>query len=345
MERIKFSMSEIDNATMIETPFGMKLTMFDTPITPGENMRMLFEGKTTMWVPRFSEFGPMVITANPEYKARMEGGEDMFGIPWETAKGSFGTMVRPGNPAVKDINRWEEFVKTPDPDTWDWDNNLKQVKKIADPDRMTDVLFFSGFFERLISFMDFADAAIALIDDDQKPSVHRLFNTLCEIYEKIIIQYKKLGVDVITFHDDWGSQRSPFFGAGTVREMILPYITRIVQVVHDNGMYFDFHSCGKVETLVPLMIEADMDAWSGQDINDYEMLKHKYGDKIIFVDYPRLTIPEGKTVSDLDDKQLLTDAEIFVNGIAKEGGCITAFLTEPVIDKYVYMLSRKAYCS
>ncbi len=116
MERIKFSMSEIDNATAAVTPFGMKLTVFDTPITPGENMRLLFEGQTPMWVPRFTEFGPMVITANPEYKARMEGGQDMFGILWETAEGGFGTMVRPGNPAVKDINSWENFVVMPDPD-------------------------------------------------------------------------------------------------------------------------------------------------------------------------------------------------------------------------------------
>ena len=344
MERIKFSMSEIDNMTTRENVFGMKTNIYDTPITPRENMRLLFEKKLPMWIPRYSDFGPMAITANPDNGARMKGGEDMFGVPWETGEGGFGTMVRPGDSKVADINRWEEFVTMPDPASWDWAANLERVKEIADPDRMTDALFFTGFFERLISFMDFANAAVALIDDDQKPGVHRLFGKLCEIYETILAEYKKLGVDVVTLHDDWGSQRAPFFSEATIREMILPYFKRIVKFVHDNGMFFDFHSCGKLETLVPLMIEAGVDCWSGQDINDYTLVKRLYGDKLILVDAPSIGLPQGKAAEDIDEARLLAEAEAFIEGVAKDGGCMLAFMVGPEIDKYIYILGRKAYC-
>ena len=39
-------------------------------------------------------------------------------------------------------------------------------------------------FERLISFMDFENAAVALIDDSQKDAV-KSFSSLCDLYEAL----------------------------------------------------------------------------------------------------------------------------------------------------------------
>jgi hypothetical protein len=83
------------------------------------------------------------------------------------------------------------------------------------------------------------------------------------------------------FHDDWGSQRAPFFSPNTVREMILPYLKRLADFCHSKGMYFHQHSCGKNELLVPCMIEAGVDMWLPQNINDVDMLREKYGDKLM----------------------------------------------------------------
>ena len=154
MERIRFSMTEIDNAKSVTGPLGMPVISYGTPVTPGVNMRMLFEKQIPLWVPRFDDYGPMPILVNPDYTAKMFGGRDMFGVEWERVAAGFGTMVRPGNPLVPDISRWEDYVVMPDPDSWDWDKNLEEIKKVADPERMTNVIFFTGFFERLISLMD-----------------------------------------------------------------------------------------------------------------------------------------------------------------------------------------------
>ena len=64
--------------------------------------------------------------------------------------------------------------------------------------------------------------------------------------------------------------------------MLVPYLKRIVDAAHDLGIYFELHSCGKNEMLVPAMIEAGVDMWNGQPMNDKKMLVERYGDKMIF---------------------------------------------------------------
>ena len=36
-------------------------------------------------------------------------------------------------------------------------------------------------------------------------------------------------------------------------EMVIPSLTRVVDRVHEHGMCFELHSCGRIERLVPLM--------------------------------------------------------------------------------------------
>lgn len=190
--------------------------------------------------------------------------DDMFGITWVYVPTVGGSMVRPGNPKVKDIEHWEDYISFPDIEKWDWDRSAKVNKLLFCKELAFNIWIMNGLFERLISFMDFEDAAVALIDEDQQESVHRLFNQLADLYVNIIEHIKKyFNPDIIYFHDDWGSQKSPFFSLDVCREMIVPYLKRVIDATHKNGMIFDFHSCGHIESMVPAMIEAGVDIWCG----------------------------------------------------------------------------------
>jgi hypothetical protein len=63
--------------------------------------------------------------------------------------------------------------------------------------------------------------------------------------------------------------------------MIAPYMKQLVDYCHSIGLVFDLHSCGKIEPLIPVMIECGVDKWAGQPLNDKQMLIEKYGDKIL----------------------------------------------------------------
>ena len=105
---------------------------------------------------------------------------------------------------------------------------------------------------------------------------------------------KHFNIEMVWFHDDWGNQRAPMFSLDTVRNMIVPALTKVVNGAHELGIIFELHSCGKIEDLVPAMVEAGVDMWDGQYMNDKVKVAKEYGDKIKvhFMFDPSMVTPE-----------------------------------------------------
>ena len=264
----------------------MKPERYNTPITPRENMLRLYEGKTPMWIPSPWEAASIKVDCDPENVARSpSGGVDGYGVEWIFVKTAGGAMVKPGNPKVPDISEWEKYITVPDPETWDWAGAYeKQKDALADPTLFTTVTFGSCLFERLIAVMDFENAAMALVDDDQKEGVHRFLRAVTDYRKKYYTLVKKwFDPDGVNFNDDWGSQRAEFFSRETAAEMLVPYVKESVQCAHDLGMYVDLHCCGFVEGFVPFFIEEGFDTWGGQPLNDKPKLKKLYPDSMVFI--------------------------------------------------------------
>jgi len=282
-----------------ETIDGTKgAPILNRPISPRENyFRVFSKTEKPVWAPAGKDFVSIYPRIVPDNVARgfvtdarpfnadeEAGGPDAFSVEWKYIPAVKGSMVVPGKPMIEDIEDWKKIVKLPDVESWDWEGAAEMFRPVYSSDRVVQSTIFTGLFERLISFMDFEGAAIALIDDDQKPYVHELFSTLCDVYEVMMGKMKKyLKLDCITVHDDWGSQRAPFFSLAVCREMVMPYLKRLVDIAHSNGMLFNFHCCGKNEPLVPAMIEAGIDSWSGQNLNDWEALAKQYDGQIHFM--------------------------------------------------------------
>lgn len=300
-----------------------QLPVYSGPISSRENYRRLFHkgsGEKPLWIPLANEIVNLAPSIVPDNVSRsfviegkpfnpMEGGgPDMFGTDWVYVPVAGGSMVRPGNPRLSSAEEWREKIQFPDIESWDWEGSAKLNAEFLDNDRPVLVWFLTGLYERLISFMDFADAAVAMIDDEQADEVKALFERLTDQYLKIFekfIQYYHM--DILYFHDDWGSQMAPFFSLDTVREMLVPSLKRITAFCHSHGVIFEFHCCGKVELLVPAMIESGMDVWCGQPMNDKVMLHEKYGKDIV------LGIEEDVLPLDASDEECWAAAEKFVN--------------------------------
>jgi uroporphyrinogen-III decarboxylase len=189
--------------------------------------------------------------------------------------------------------------------------------------------------------MDFENAALAMIDEDLQDGVHRLFDALCVFYDKLIEKFKTYyHADILLFHDDWGSQRAPFFSLNTVREMLVPYLSRIVDSCHRRGMYFELHSCGKNEMLVPAMIEAGVDIWSPQEMNDIKMLLDKYGSQLVF----GVRAPLAPEMTEAETEQA---AEKFFREFGSYRGVIASAFAmgsnAAAFFRKLYSLSRETY--
>lgn len=267
-------------------------------MTPKENFIHFLKHEPYQWTPCSLDqiyFHPAAI---PDYVARAMvfehkpyegqwGGKDMFGVDWVYVPSVGGSMETA--PLFDDITRWEELVTWPDLDAYDWAGCARENADYLHSDKLIHTSIFTGYFERLISFVGFENASIALIDEEEQASVHKLFDRLTELYIDYIRRMRRwFQVDLVELHDDWGNQRSLMFSLDTHREMILPYIKRVVAAAHEMGVLIEQHSCGKIEALLPSMIESGVDTWRGQNsVVDKKWLVDTYGDRFRFgVDLP-----------------------------------------------------------
>lgn len=296
MSKIPFSEEEL---VVKNTQYmcGAECPEFTTPITPKENFERLLKEKNPLWQVTIFDYQylfPKCVPDNPakgnvsdeKLPADQLGGLDMFGIDWEYVADIGGSTVRPGKPRLEDANQWKEKIVFPTKeviDSWDWEG----CKATADQKLLVPYLWepviCTGYFERLVSFMDFEAALIAMIDEDQQDAIHELFDKLSDLYIMLIDKYMEVFPDrigAVCLHDDWGHQRGLFFSPDTVREMLVPHMKKVNDYVHSKGLYTECHSCGKIDPLIPCFIEAGFDMLECQPLIDFDTAVPQYGDKI-----------------------------------------------------------------
>lgn len=337
---------------------GPTRTIWSAPITPRENILRAFERHECFYLPNardITTINPLVIPDNRARGGVMDGGErfkpdpqgeaDAFGIPWIFEPNARGSMIKSGFILLDTIEDWRNIVHFPNPESWDWDEQKLRSEQQANDDRFArKTMIYTGFFERLISFMGFENAAVTMIDEDSRPYVSDLFDALASLYIHYIDLCKTaLNIDIVELHDDWGSQIAPLLSYQTIEDLIIPRIARIADHLHARNMYLEMHSCGKIESLVPLMIQAKADAWMGQDINDKKAVFDLYGDKII------VEIETPELGNNATDEQIRDAAAALANDFIIPGKPViishysASKENRPLLNDELYILSRTMY--
>ncbi|MCL1803949.1 MAG: methyltransferase [Eubacteriaceae bacterium] len=323
---------------------GPGIPVYNTPVNPRENTRALYYDKKPYWLPG----GFDTAMVHPDlYNTNLGRGRDIsdaFGRFWEFEATSGGSITRGGNPLFTDANEWKDKVIIPNIDEWDWAKAAEDTK--IDTRFAPIVSLVNGFwFERLISFMDFENAAIALVDEEQQDAVMELFQALtdlgCRVIDKMVEHFPSL--DGINVHDDWGSQKAPFFSEEIARKLFLPFMKQICNHIHSKGRYTSLHSCGHVEDRVELFIEAGFEEWQPQTMNNTRDLWERYGDRIIVGVSPD-PVPEGAP-----EEVYRQAARDFVDRFAVAGKpCTVGFSPagmNPAFSEELYEYSRKKFAS
>ena len=292
---------------------GPAIPIYNFPVTGKEAVRALYERRAIWQVMlgigvESKNFTPSI---NPDNVARafvfdgtvvpgvsnLTGGKDLFGIEWEYIPTAGGSMVRPGKPFIEDANDIEKKVVWPDIDSWDWEGASKANEKYLSGTTSYVAMFMNGYFERLISFMDFEGAILAMVDEDQTDAVKRFFEKLSDLYMRMIDKFMAYfpQVDIYTIHDDWGSQKDTFFSPTVVSEMIVPSMRRVTDFIHSRGKFADLHCCGNNIKQVPNMIAAGFDSWAPQTMNNIEKIYDLYGDQLIIATMPEIYDVDNST--------------------------------------------------
>ena len=150
-----------------KTPLMPSIKLFKTPVTDKEAVKGAFS-RHPYWQIGLMEkriFTPRILPDNvarafvfesKTFDPNTGGGPDMFGIDWEYVPQVGGSMVRPGKPFISDANEIKDKIVWPDIEKWDWVGSAKENNDTyLASDKFNLAWFQTGFYERLISFMDF----------------------------------------------------------------------------------------------------------------------------------------------------------------------------------------------
>ncbi|MCR4723226.1 MAG: methyltransferase [Eubacteriales bacterium] len=349
-KKYPYNETEISEAKEVQSRYGTQ-KVYNKPCSEKENWIRAYAGDP-VWLPDSFQgmFAPAVIPDNiarhfvigagapsdPNY-----AGKDMFGLDWVYVPSAGGSIVRPGDPFLEDANEWYDKVVWPDINTWDWEGDAKANEAMLNNGNANFLWLLNGcWFERLISMMDFAQAAVAMIDDDQKDAVKDFFAKCTDLYCDIVdkcCDYYGDNLAGFTVHDDWGAQKDCFFAPDVAEEMIVPYMKQLTDKIHSRGKLADLHSCGMLEKQVGNFVKAGWDSWTGMAMNNTQMLYEKYGDKIMLGVCPD-PIPEG---ADDDTKRRMADE--FVDKFPKATFSFYAGINDPVYREEIYRYSRKKF--
>jgi uroporphyrinogen decarboxylase len=93
----------------------------------------------------------------------------------------------------------------------------------------------------------------------ERDRIIALHDRIDDLLENTIRNYAETGVDAIMFPEDWGTQNGMLISPELWRDEFFPRFERLCTVAHEHGLFVFMHSCGKIEAIVPGLIEAGID--------------------------------------------------------------------------------------
>ena len=277
-----------------------EVPIFDYPITPVQNFKLAAARKTPVWVPSalsdfqmvshrilFSEkIADKKINAPRPFSALENKATliDWFGVSWTFVKEVGGAMVTPGTHLLSDITKWETEVEFPVFDDYDWRDKIDQfLKESYIPGKVVNMNFGQGLTEGLIALLGgYTEGMLSFAEepDAVKAFLDKFADHTIEMFDLL---YDVLPIHMISYHDDWGTERDTFFSERMLEDIVFQPTKRIVDHIRGKGVAFQHHCCGNITRFLPYMTELGIDFLQIQRrAVDIPAMKEKFGDKIGF---------------------------------------------------------------
>jgi hypothetical protein len=270
------------------------IPMPDYPVTPFENFKLAVEHKTPYWMPNSSvDFVALQSQAlagtamrhPPWCSKEKEIFTDEWGCIWEYVPEAGGAITQPGSkPVLTDITQWEKQVKFPDYASMDFKTRADSFHKNFNTNKVLNINLRQGCTERLVSLTGGYGEAMTMMAEEPE-ACRDYYLAFGEWYRGFVDHILKFYPEtaLFSYQDDWGTERDTFFSEAMMEEQVLEPTRKLVEHVHNKGIYFMLHSCGCVGRFLKYMIDMKVDLLQLQRrANDMPAMKAEFGDKIGF---------------------------------------------------------------
>ena len=116
--------------------------------------------------------------------------------------------------------------------------------------------------------------------------IHELMGEYCKVNVEIVKRFADAGVDILFYSDDLGQHGRSLLSKKDFKTFILPYLRKLYDACKKQGMFIVQHTCGYVDDLVPLLVDAGLSCVQSLEPTagvDLAGLKQQWGDKIAFM--------------------------------------------------------------
>jgi len=188
----------------------------------------------------------------------------------------------------------------------------------AHPQRFRLISYGFTLFERAWTLRSMPEIMMDMVE---APGwVEELLDTLTAYNLSVVHELLKYDVDGFLFGDDWGHQQGLLFSPGLWHRYIKPRLALLIGAVKRAGKAAFVHSCGKVQTLFPDLIEIGLDVFNPfqPDVMDVYEIKRQFGDCLSF--YGGMSVqgllPQGTP------EQIQAEARRLMDQVGRGGGFI-----------------------
>ena len=220
---------------------------------------------------------------------------------------------------VESIEDVKERYNFPDPDWFDYSSLKEQCDRY--PDKAL-IIGHEGPFQMVTYLMEMEEFFLLMMDMPETAAyiLDKMVEFELEYYRRCF-EAVPGRLDILRPHDDYGTQISLLFSVSMWRQFFKRNTERLVHLAHSHGAFYQQHSCGAVEPLIPDFIHCGVDVLEPvQKVKgmEVELLRKKYHGKIAFhggIDTQRL-LPYGTP----DEIELET--RYFIDNLGMGGGYI-----------------------
>ncbi|MFO7796640.1 MAG: uroporphyrinogen decarboxylase family protein [Promethearchaeati archaeon] len=202
------------------------------------------------------------ITENEKWSEIPHEEIDEWGCIWNM-RGKDDNMGHPGRPILENWREYDNYIEKYYPDPWDetrYEFALKLKESFGKDKYLMGLIADFGPFQRSTNIRGFSNF---LIDHKKNPEmVKKLLNYVNDWHIETMKACFKYGLDPDGFEiiDDLGEQSDPFFSPKTFKEFYAPIYKKLCDEAHSLGTEVHLHCCGKVDKILPILIDCGLDA-------------------------------------------------------------------------------------
>ncbi len=215
---------------------------------------------------------------------------DFWGVPRKLVKNEYGVYSEIAGYPLADAITVSEIEAYPWPKQ-EWFDTSTIGEQLANADRAEPRWInyhrAGKLFELAWTFRGMEQGLLDLVVNPGL--VQAILDQILAFYielAKRVIQAGGGRIDMVTIGDDVGTQRGMMISPEVWRNVIKPYLRKLIKAFHEMSVKVMYHSCGSIIPIIEDLIEIGVDVLEPlqpkADGMDPAFLKSKYGDRLCF---------------------------------------------------------------